>query len=84
MTGTPRHGSQRMVNEGHRASEIISGIRAMFSKEQQQQRNSVGINDLIREVLSALLGDLKSCGVALRLELMDGVHSVEADRVQLR
>lgn len=75
---------ERMVNEGHRASEIISGIRAMFGKEQQQQRNSVGINDLIREVLSALLGDLKSCGVALRLELMDGVHSVEADRVQLR
>jgi signal transduction histidine kinase len=35
-------------------------------------------------VLSALLGDLKSCGVALRLELLDGVRPVEADRVQLR
>jgi PAS domain S-box-containing protein len=74
---------QRMVTEGHRASEIISSIRAMFSKE-QQQRNSVSIDDLIREVLSALLGELKSCGVALRLELLDGVHPVEADRVQLR
>jgi PAS domain S-box-containing protein len=74
---------QRMVTEGHRASEIISSIRAMFSKE-QQQRNSVSIDDLIREVLSALLGDLKSCAVALRLELLDGVHPVEADRVQLR
>ncbi len=74
---------QRMVSEGHRASEIISSIRAMFGKR-QQQRSSVSINDLIRDVLSALLGDLKSCGVALRLELLDGVHPVEADRVQLR
>lgn len=74
---------QRMVSEGHRASEIISSIRAMFRKE-QQQRHSVSIDDLIREVLSTLLGDLKSCGVALRLELLDGVHPVEADRVQLR
>jgi PAS domain S-box-containing protein len=74
---------QRMVSEGHRASEIISSIRAMFSKE-QQQRKSVSVDDLIREVLSALLGDLKSCGTTLRLELLDGVHPVEADRVQLR
>jgi PAS domain S-box-containing protein len=74
---------QRMVSEGHRASEIITSIRAMFGKE-QQQRHSVSIDDLIREVLSALLDDLKSCGVALRLELLDGVHPVEADRVQLR
>jgi PAS domain S-box-containing protein len=74
---------ERMVTEGHRASEIISSIRAMFGKE-QQQRNSVSIDDLIREVLSTLLGDLKSCGIALRLELLDGVHPVAADRVQLR
>jgi signal transduction histidine kinase len=75
---------ERMVSEGHRASEIITSIRAMFGKE-QQQRHSVSIDDLIREVLSALLDDLKSCGVALRLELLDGVHHpVEADRVQLR
>jgi PAS domain S-box-containing protein len=74
---------QRMVSEGHRASEIITSIRAMFGKE-QQQRHSVNVEDLIREVLSALLGDLKSCGVALRLELLDGVRPVEADRVQLR
>jgi signal transduction histidine kinase len=74
---------QRMVSEGHRASEIISSIRAMFSNE-QQQRKSVSVDDLIREVLSALLGDLKSCGITLRLELLDGVHPVEADRVQLR
>src|SRR5262249_40926775 len=40
---------ERMVNEGHRASEIISSIRAMFGKE-QQQRHSVSIDDLIREV----------------------------------
>jgi len=78
-----RSALQRMVTEGHRASEIISSIRAMFSKE-QQQRKPVSADDLIREVLSTLLGDLKSCGVVLRLELLDGVHPVEADRVQLR
>jgi PAS domain S-box-containing protein len=74
---------ERMVTEGHRASEIISSIRAMFGKE-QQQRNSVSIDDLIREVLSTLLGDLKSCAIALRLELLDGLHPVAADRIQLR
>ena len=39
-----------IVNDGHRAAQIITGIRAMFRKE-SSGRSPVAINELICEVL---------------------------------
>jgi C4-dicarboxylate-specific signal transduction histidine kinase len=60
----------RIVNDGHRAAEIIAGIRAMFRKE-STERYPVAINELICDVVATSLGELKSRDVSLALELFD-------------
>jgi C4-dicarboxylate-specific signal transduction histidine kinase len=73
----------RIVNDGHRAAQIIAGIRAMFRKE-SNARSPVAINELICEVVATSLAELKSRHIALALELFDGLSPVSADLVQLQ
>src|SRR6516164_9580615 len=73
----------RIVNDGHRAAQIITGIRAMFRKE-STERPPLAINELICDVLATLLGELRSRHVSLALELADDLSLVPADRVQLQ
>ena len=73
----------RVVNEGHRAAQIITSIRAMFKKD-SGARSPVAINELVCDVVSTSLGELKSRRVSLALELLDDLPPVQADRVQLQ
>jgi PAS domain S-box-containing protein len=73
----------RIVNEGHRAAHIITSIRAMFRKE-SGERSAVAINELVCDVVSTSLGELKSRQVSLALELLGDLPPVKADRVQLQ
>jgi C4-dicarboxylate-specific signal transduction histidine kinase len=54
----------RIVNDGHRATQIITGMRAMFRKE-STERSPVAINELICDVVATSLGELKSRHVSL-------------------
>ena len=74
---------ERVVSEGHRAAHIITGIRAMFRKD-SGDRSPVAINELVCDVVSTSLGELKSRRVSLALELLDDLPPVQADRVQLQ
>ena len=76
-------GLNRIVNDGHRASEVIASIRAMFGKD-QRKRAPVNINALIGEVLALLHGELESHQVLLRTDLLDGIPEVMAERVPLQ
>ena len=69
----------RIVHDGHRAAQIITGIRAMFRKE-STERPLLAINELICDVVATLLGELKSRHVSLALELADDLSLVPADR----
>ena len=73
----------RVVNEGHRAAQIITSIRAMFKKD-SGARSPVAINELVCDVVSTSLGELKSRRVSLALQLLDDLPLVQADRVQLQ
>jgi PAS domain S-box-containing protein len=73
----------RVVNDGHRAAQIITGIRAMFKKD-SSARSPTAINQLVCDVVSASLGELKSCQVSLTLQLLDNLPLVQADGVQLQ
>jgi PAS domain S-box-containing protein len=73
----------RVVNEGHRAAQIITSIRAMFKKD-SGTRAPVAINELVCDVVSTSLGELKSHRVSLTLQLLDDLTPVQADRVQLQ
>jgi PAS domain S-box-containing protein len=74
---------ERVVSEGHRAAHIITGIRAMFRKD-SGARSPVAINELVCDVVSTSLGELKRGRVSLALELLDDLPPVQADRVQLQ
>jgi PAS domain S-box-containing protein len=78
-----RSALEHIVNDGHRAAQIITGIRAMFRKE-SGERSPVAINELICDVIATSLAELKSRHVSLALELFDGLSPVSADRVQLQ
>jgi PAS domain S-box-containing protein len=78
-----RSALERIVNDGHRAAQIIAGIRAMFRKE-SSERSRVAINEFICDVVATSLADLKSRQVSLALELFEGLSPVLADRVQLQ
>src|SRR4029077_1347987 len=73
----------RVVNDGHRAAQIITSIRTMFKKD-SGARSPVAINELVCDVVSTSLGELKSRRVSLALHLLDDLSPVQVDRVQLQ
>jgi C4-dicarboxylate-specific signal transduction histidine kinase len=73
----------RVVDDGGRAGEIISSIRAMFGKDRREKR-FLKVNDLICDVLALVQDQFGSQHVAFQLELSDGVPEILADRIQLQ
>jgi signal transduction histidine kinase len=73
----------RIINDGGRASEVIASIRAMLTKE-RQARAHLDINDLIREVMTLVRGELQRRGVSIHTELAEELPPLSGDRVQLR
>lgn len=74
---------KRIIDEGHRASHIISSIRAMFKKDRREEF-PVSIRDLVGEVVALVHSELESQRVSLRVELHEESSLVIADRLQLQ
>jgi len=74
---------RRIGADGHRAAEVIQGIRAMFRND-GQKRVPLDINQLICEVLALVQGELRKRRIAVDAELGEGLPQVTADRVQLQ
>jgi signal transduction histidine kinase len=74
---------ERIARDGHRASQVIASVRAMFKKG-VQKRTAIDINDLIREVLALIYGDLQSRSISVHTELAKQLPPVLADHVQLQ
>jgi C4-dicarboxylate-specific signal transduction histidine kinase len=72
-----------IVNDGTRASAIISRIRTLFMKG-VPDRAALDVNDVIREVLQLLRNELTRNRVSVRLDLAPDLPRVHGDRVQLR
>lgn len=66
-----------------RAAEIIDRVRALFKKS-TPQRESVNINELIREIALLLQNEIKRHSVIVHLGLAENLPEVMADRVQLQ
>ena len=73
----------RLVNDGGRCSEIITGIRAMLKKG-SQTRAEIDLNELICGVKSLVQSQLETRGVLIQTQLADDLPRVMADRVQLQ
>jgi len=78
-----RAAAMRMVKDGTRAAEIISRIRLLFNKG-TPQREWLDVNEVIREIIVLLDGELARYAIAVRPELAADLPQVMGDRVQLQ
>ena len=74
---------KRIVDDGHRAGEIVGSIRAIFKRD-LKNRAVLDVNDLIREALSLVRSDLQTCRVVVEADLTNELPGVRGDLVQLR
>jgi PAS domain S-box-containing protein len=74
---------KRIVGDSRRASAIIDEIRLMF-RHDGVTMTALDVNDLIRDVLSLLRGDLENHRISVDAALPDGLPPVSANVVQLR
>jgi len=75
--------ARRTIRDGHRASEVVTRLRALFGKK-NTTLEVVDLNDATREVIALLLSGLQKDRVILRAELTDDLPPVTGDRVQLQ
>jgi C4-dicarboxylate-specific signal transduction histidine kinase len=78
-----REAIKDIVEDGTRASAIISGIRAMLMKG-ASNRTEVDLSEVVQEVALLLRHELTQTGVFLRTDLAADLPRVYADRVQLQ
>src|SRR5207249_1442077 len=73
----------QIVSAGHRASDIISGVRAMFRKD-GQAKTLVDINKLIWTVLGLIWIDLRKYQIELETKLSEQLPLVVGNEIQLQ
>jgi PAS domain S-box-containing protein len=78
-----RQTAQRTIRDGHRASDVITRLRALFSKT-DATTESVDLNEAIREVIALSRSELQRSQVISRVELAGDLPPVTGDRVQLQ
>jgi C4-dicarboxylate-specific signal transduction histidine kinase len=78
-----RAAASRIAQDGKRASEIINRVRLLFQKD-SLQRELVGLNEIIREMMLLLHSEAIKFSVSVRTELAADLPEVLGDRVQLQ
>ena len=74
---------RRTIRDAHRASDVITRLRALFSRNEAITER-VDLNDATREVIALSLSELQANRVILRVELDNNLPAVTGDRVQLQ
>lgn len=78
-----RETARRTIRDGHRASEVVTRLRALFSKR-EFTLELLDLNEAIQEVVALSRSDLQRNRVALQSELADSLPNVNGDRIQLQ
>ena len=78
-----RAAAQRIVRDANRAAEVISRIRALLAKG-EPLRERVTINEVIREIVPLVQGELRRRESKLEIELGKGLPLAAMDRVQIQ
>jgi PAS domain S-box-containing protein len=74
---------RRIVNDGHRAGQVITGIRGMLKKT-VGIKETLNINELAREVLMFARGEIENQKIEVQTELKENLSAVLVDRIQLQ
>ena len=75
--------TDRIVQDGNRAAEIIDRLRSLYKKS-PPKRELVEVNDIVREMVVLLRGEANRYGVSIRADLAEDLPKITADRVQLQ
>jgi len=78
-----RETAKRTIRDGRRAADVITRLRALFSKK-EAGAELVDLNEATREVIALSLSELERNRVITRTELADQLPLVTGDRVQLQ
>ena len=78
-----RETARRTIRDGNRASDVMTRLRALFSKR-EFSLESVDLNEATQEVIALSLSDLQRHRVILQSELADDLPTVTGDRIQLQ
>jgi PAS domain S-box-containing protein len=78
-----RETARRTIRDGHRASDVISRLRALFSRK-DMATELVDLNEATREVITLALSELQRNRVIVKHALADELPIVTGDRVQLQ
>jgi PAS domain S-box-containing protein len=78
-----RETARRTIRDGNRMSDVITRLRALFSKK-EPTTESLNLNDAVLEVIALSIVELQKNRVMLRPELADNLPLVTGDRVQLQ
>lgn len=74
---------RRTIRDGHRASEVLTRLRALFSKK-VVMTDTVDVVEATQEVIELLRSEIRRRRIVVRLDAADGVAPVAGDRVQLQ
>jgi PAS domain S-box-containing protein len=78
-----RKGTEKIIEAGTFASEIINRLRSLYKKA-PPKRELVAINEVIGEMAGMLGGQARGHGVSIRADLKEDLPMTMADRVQLQ
>jgi C4-dicarboxylate-specific signal transduction histidine kinase len=78
-----RETARRTIRDGHRAAEVISRLRALFSRRESTPE-SLDLNEAMQEVIALSRSELQRNRVVLQSELADHLPNVTGDRIQLQ
>jgi signal transduction histidine kinase len=74
---------RRTMRDGHRAADVITRLRALFTKK-ELTLELVDLNEAAREVITLSMSELRRRRVVVQTELADELLAVTGDRVQLQ
>jgi len=78
-----RKGTEKIIEAGALASEIINRLRSLYKKS-LPKRELVAINEVVGEMAGMMGGEARGHGVSIRTDLKDDLPPTVADRVQLQ
>jgi PAS domain S-box-containing protein len=78
-----REGTEKIIEAGALASEIINRLRSLYKKAPPKQE-LVAINEVVSEMAGMMRGEARGHGVSIRTDLKDDLPMTVADRVQLQ
>jgi signal transduction histidine kinase len=74
---------EQIRNSAYRARDLIGSIRAMVKRD-ERNRTALDLNDLVREVLALMEGELQRNRISVELDLDEHLPLTKGDRLQLQ